>query len=92
MICFSQQDLQIVERQWRSLSSDHEWVGWAAVGGAPAEVWLFRKRSNWRYLPLRRDDQGYVLSDEHNKNSIRFRSLEAVADALAQIPPLSTAA
>lgn len=91
MTGFSAQDLKLVEQQWRALGPDHEWVGWAAVGTSPHEIWLFRKRSNWRHLPLRRATDGYVLSDERNTHSVRLASLEGIAGALASIPTLATA-
>lgn len=85
---FSPQEIDEIDRLWRSLPADHMWTGWAAVGQSPDTVWIYRSRAHWRRFPLTRTETGYALSDDRGRLFREAASLEEllrVVEAVAQL-------
>ncbi len=88
MPVFSPEDIDEIDRLWRSLPADHIWTGWAAVGQTPDTVWLFRSRVHWRRFALTRTETGYALSDERRRLFREAGSLEDLLRAVEALPAL----
>lgn len=89
MQTFSQQDLEDIDRLWRSVPADHVWTGWSASGAEPEEVWLYRTRAHWRKFPLRKTADGFELYDETDRKVAEADSLSGLLEAVESIPGLS---
>ena len=83
---FSQVEIEAIDALWRALPIDHMWTGWAAAGGTPEEIWIFRTRAHWRRFPLTKTETGYALSDEKGKRSVTASSLADLLQAVEAIP------
>lgn len=88
---FSPQEIDEIDRLWRSLPADHMWTGWAAVGQSPDTVWIYRSRAHWRRFPLTRTETGYVLSDDRGRLFRQAASLEDLLRAVEAVPQLRIA-
>lgn len=91
MPAFSPQDIDEIDRLWRSLPAEHVWTGWAAVGERPETVWLFRSRAHWRRFPLTRTEAGYAINDDKGRLFREAASLEELLRAVEAIPSLRIA-
>jgi hypothetical protein len=85
---FSPEDIDEIDRLWRSLPADHMWTGWAAAGERPEVVWIFRTLTHWRRFPLRRTDTGYALSDDRGNPFREAATLEDLLRAVEAVPQL----
>ncbi len=88
---FSPQEIDEIDRLWRSLPADHMWTGWAAVGQSPDTVWIYRSRAHWRRFPLTRTEAGYALSDDRGRLFREAASLEELLRAVEAVPQLRIA-
>jgi hypothetical protein len=88
MPVFSPEEIDEIDRLWRSLPADHMWTGWAAVGQSPETVWLFRSRAHWRRFPLTRTAGGYALGDDRGRIFREAASLEELLRAVEAVPAL----
>lgn len=88
MKTFSQQDLDTIDRLWRSVPADHVWTGWSASGAEPDEVWLYRTRAHWRKFPLRKSGNGFALFDERDSKVADAETLSDLLPAIESIPAL----
>ncbi|MEM9180928.1 MAG: hypothetical protein AAGA89_14540 [Pseudomonadota bacterium] len=86
---FSADDLDAIDRLWRSIPADHVWTGWSASGETPDEITLYRTRAHWRRFPLRKSNQDFVLFDDKGNEVARSDSLEALLEQVEAIPGLS---
>ncbi|MEM7638866.1 MAG: hypothetical protein AAF269_07365 [Pseudomonadota bacterium] len=86
---FSADDLDAIDRLWRSIPADHVWTGWSASGETPEEITLYRTRAHWRRFPLRKSNQDFVLFDDKGNEVARSDSLEALLEQVEAIPGLS---
>lgn len=89
---FSPDDIDEIDRLWRSLPADHMWSGWAATGERPATVWIFRTLTHWRRFPLTRTRTGYALSDDSGNLFREAGSLGELLQAVEAVPQLRRAA
>lgn len=92
MPVFSPEDINEIDRLWRSLPADHMWTGWAAAGQTPDTVWLFRSRVHWRRFPLTRTETDYALSDDLGRLFREAGSLEDLLRAVEALPALRVSA
>jgi hypothetical protein len=88
MTNFTPSELDEIDAIWRSLPQDHMWTGWAAAGESPEQVWIFRTRAHWRRFPLVKTGNGYALSDEKGRRTVRAASLKDLLSAVEAIPGL----
>lgn len=88
MTNFTPSELDEIDAIWRSLPPDHMWTGWAAAGESPEQVWIFRTRAHWRRFPLVKTGNGYALSDEKGRRTVRAASLKDLLSAVEAIPGL----
>lgn len=88
---FSPQEIDEIDRLWRSLPADHMWTGWAAVGQSPDTVWIYRSRAHWRRFPLTRTETGYALSDDRGRLFREAASLEELLRVVEAVPQLRIA-
>lgn len=88
---FSPEEIDEIDRLWRSLPADHMWTGWAAVGQSPDTVWIYRSRAHWRRFPLTRTETGYALSDDRGRLFREAASLEDLLRAVEAVPQLRIA-
>lgn len=88
MLLFSPEEIEEIDRLWRSLPAGHMWTGWAAVGQSPATVWIYRSRAHWRRFPLTRTEAGYALSDDAGRLFRQAASLEELLRAVEAVPGL----
>ncbi|MEL6862386.1 MAG: hypothetical protein AAGL09_18310 [Pseudomonadota bacterium] len=86
---FSADDIDAIDRLWRSIPADHVWTGWSASGETPEEITLYRTRAHWRRFPLRKSNQDFVLFDDKGHEVARSDSLEALLEQVEAIPGLS---
>lgn len=86
---FTPQEIDEIDRLWRSVGIDHVWTGWAAAGNFPSEVLIFRTRAHWRKFPLRKTDEGYVLFDEGDRCVAKETTLRSLLKVIEAIPGLS---
>jgi len=77
-----------IDRLWRSFPADHVWTGWAAAGDEPEEVLIFRTRAHWRKFPLRKTEAGYALFDERDSRVAEEIDLRALLEAIDTLPGL----
>lgn len=87
---FSSEDIDKIDRLWRSLPADHMWTGWAATGERPETVWIFRTLTHWRRFPLTRTETGYALSDDRGNLFREAATLEELLAAVEAVPQLGT--
>jgi len=87
---FSSEDIDKIDRLWRSLPADHMWTGWAATGERPETVWIFRTLTHWRRFPLTRTETGYALSDDRGNLFREAATLEELLAAVEALPQLGT--
>lgn len=88
MTRFSSLEMAEIDRIWRALPDDYSWSGWAAVDKEPGEIWLYRRRQNWRRFQLLKQAGQYVLTDE---KGMVIASAPVLARVLCDIeiaPPL----
>ncbi|MEO0753639.1 MAG: hypothetical protein AAFY85_02465 [Pseudomonadota bacterium] len=83
---FTPDELQAVDRLWKSLPAGHVWTGWAAAGDAPREVWIIRTRAHWRRFPLRKLGSRYALYDETGQTVAIAETLAASLDRVESLP------
>lgn len=84
---FSPEDIDEIDRLWRSLPADH--VDRLGSGGRrPEVVWIFRTLTHWRRFPLRRTDTGYALSDDRGNPFREAATLEDLLRAVEAVPQL----
>lgn len=88
MLCFSPEDIDEIDRLWRSLPESHMWTGWAAVGQSPETIWIYRSRAHWRRFPLTRTPAGFALSDDQGRLFREAESLEDLLRAVEAVPAL----
>lgn len=88
---FSSEDIDKIDRLWRSLPADHMWTGWAATGERPETVWIFRTLTHWRRFPLTRTETGYALSDDRGNLFREAATLEELLAAVEAVPQLGAA-
>ena len=89
---FNPRELTLLESIWRAAPDGHDWTGWAHVGAAPKNIWIFRTRANWRVFTLSKlESGGYRLCDDTGEYATELDGLEAVADAVSGIPALTQA-
>lgn len=88
---FSSEDIDEIDRLWRSLPASHMWTGWAAVGQTPDTVWIYRSRAHWRRFPLTRTAAGYSLSDDQGRPFREAATLEELLRAVEAVPQLKAA-
>jgi len=69
MNSFSSTEIETLDRLWRSVPSDHNWMGWSQSGDRPDEILLYRKQSNWRQFSLRKIDGALHLFDDKQQPS-----------------------
>lgn len=86
MTTFELSEIGLIDQLWRSLPSDHVWMGWSTIGDAPDEVWLFRQNRNWRRFLLRKRLGKYVLADDADRELVVSDSLKRILDGIAQAP------
>ena len=89
MNSFSQQDLDEIDKLWRSVPADHVWTGWSASGVEPDEVWLYRTRAHWRKFPLRKTSNGFAIHDERERKVAEAETLQDLLQAVESIPGLA---
>ena len=92
MLRFSPEEIDEIDRLWRSLPAGHMWTGWAATGEAPETVWIFRSRAHWRRFPLTRTDEGYALGDDRGNPFRDAVTLEDLLRAVEAVPALAASA
>lgn len=83
---FSPDDIDEIDRLWRSLPPTHMWTGWAAAGERPDTVWIFRTLTHWRRFPLTRTGSGYALSDDRGNLFREAGSLGELLLAVEAVP------
>ena len=88
---FSLEDIDEIDRLWRSLPPDHVWTGWAATGERPTTIWIFRTQAHWRRFPLIKEDNRYVLMDEQGHVVTKANTLAALLKRVDAIPGLEDA-
>ncbi|MFC6198084.1 hypothetical protein [Ponticaulis profundi] len=86
MFEFSSSDIDEIDALWRQCSTDHPWAGWAKPGGRNDEVWIFRRRNNWRRFSLIRTRLTYRLLDEKGRVVAVARRLSDLLDRVEGIP------
>jgi hypothetical protein len=89
MAKFTPIEIQEIDRIWRDLPSEHLWNGWAAIGNEPSEVWLYRKRQNWRRFLLTKHEADYLLTDDQGAQISRARKLSRVLCNIEIAPGLA---
>jgi len=85
---FSPEDIDEIDRLWRSQAWDHMWTGWAAAGERPGTVWIFRTLTHWRRFPLTRTASGYALSDDRGNLFREAATPEDLLRAVEAVPQL----
>lgn len=85
---FSPEDIDEIDRLWRSLPADHMWTGWAVCGDRPETVWIFRTLTHWRRFPLTRTETGYALNDDRGNLFREAATLEELLAAVEAVPQL----
>lgn len=88
MTRFSADDIEAIDRLWRSVPPDHVWTGWSASGNEPEEVILYRTRAHWRKFPLLKVEDGFAIYDERGKLIVEGMSLPELLEAVENIPGL----
>lgn len=89
MLRFSPEEIEEIDRLWRSLPAGHMWTGWAVVGQSPETVWIYRSRAHWRRFPLTRTKTGYALSDDAGRLFREAATLEDLLRAVEAVPGLA---
>jgi hypothetical protein len=89
MITFSPAELDLIDRQWRSVASDHVWTGWSAFGEAPDEVIIYRTRAHWRKFPLRKASPNFSIFTEQGEKLAVFSNLEQLTEMIESLPGLN---
>ena len=87
---FTPEDLNAIDRLWRSLPKDHVWTGWAAAGDRPSEIWIIRTRAHWRRFPLRKHANGFALHAERGEIVEIGPTLDALLARVEALPALKT--
>tara|TARA_B100000809_G_C14661826_1_gene359874 strand:- start:10 stop:297 length:288 start_codon:yes stop_codon:yes gene_type:complete len=85
---FSPTEINLIDELWRQCSTDHVWAGWARPGSPDDEVWIFRKRANWRRFILVKTDSSFRLYDEKRRILVRASSLEVLMNKVDALPGL----
>lgn len=88
---FSPEEVEEIDRLWRSLPAGHMWTGWAAIGQSPETVWIYRSRAHWRRFPLTRTKSGYALGDDQGRLFREAATLEELLKAVEAVPGLRIA-
>lgn len=86
---FTPSDIEDLDNLWRDLSEDHPWSGWAFIEAQTGEIWVFRKRANWRRFVLRRVGEGFSLEDERGEEVRLFSRMAELPGAVADMPTLA---
>lgn len=89
MNVFTATELDQIDALWRNQPIDHVWTGWAQPGDRKDEVWIFRKRANWRRFTLTKTATTYRLFDEKHRAVATARSLEDLITRVDAIPGIN---
>lgn len=89
MTDFSPSEIDEIDALWRQCPTDHVWVGWARPGGRNDEVWIFRKRANWRRFTLIKSRRTFYIYDEKRRIVLRAGSLKDLLDQVDVMPGLN---
>ena len=89
MYDFSPSEIDEIDALWRACPTDHVWTGWARPGGRNDEVWIFRRRANWRRFTLCKGRGSFRLLDEKGRHVAIGRNLKDLMDKVDLIPGLN---
>ena len=89
MIFFSASELDQIDHLWRACPVGHVWTGWAFPGDRDDEVWIFRKKANWRRFTLCKSRTMFYLYDEKRRVVARAGSLEELMAEVDAIPGIN---
>ena len=91
MTAFRPPEIDQLEDIWRKLPDSHPWTGWALISDNGDEVWIFRKKANWRRFILTKEPNGFRLESERGEAVRMFADLTMMAEAVASMPTLENA-
>lgn len=85
---FSSEEIDEIDRLWRSVPPGHVWTGWAATGDLPDRIWIFRTQAHWRRFPLIKEDNRFILLDEQGQVVAKASTLTGLLKRVEAIPGL----
>ena len=91
MLVFSSEEVEQIDALWRDCPIGHVWTGWARPGHQDDEIWIFRKKANWRRFTLVKSRTSYFLYDEKRRVVAKASTLSELMAAVDAIPVLNDA-
>lgn len=82
-------EIDEIDILWRQCPTDHVWAGWARPGNRSDEVWIFRRRANWRRFTLIKRRAYFYLYDEKHRIVARAPALSDLLKLVDAIPGLN---
>ncbi len=89
MMVFSASELEQIDALWRACPVGHVWTGWARPGDRDDEIWIFRKKANWRRFALCKSRRSYFLYDEKRRVVAKARTLDELMKTVDAIPGIN---
>ena len=89
MLTLNPSEIEQIDALWRACPIGHVWTGWARPGDRDDEVWIFRKKANWRRFLLGKSRTSYFLFDEKRRVVARATTLEELMAAVDAIPGIN---
>ena len=89
MLVFNSSEIEQIDALWRACPIGHVWTGWARPGNRDDEIWIFRKKANWRRFLLAKSRTAYFLFDEKRRVVAKAGSLDALMERVDAIPGLN---
>jgi hypothetical protein len=89
MTPFTPEEINEIDRIWRTLPADHMWTGWAAAGERPERISIFRTRAHWRRFTLTKASGGFAVADEKGRAVAEAQNLPDLLKAVEAIPGLA---
>lgn len=89
MIVFTPSELDQIDALWRECPIGHVWTGWARPGDREDEIWIFRKKANWRRFRLCKSRTSFYLYDEKRRVVAKAQTLPELLTFVEAIPGLN---
>ncbi|MAP94880.1 MAG: hypothetical protein CMK07_08015 [Ponticaulis sp.] len=89
MLVFNASEVDQIDNLWRAREKTHVWTGWARPGDRLDEIWIFRKKANWRRFTLVKSRTSFLLYDEKRRIVAKAVSLEELMNRVDAIPGIN---
>lgn len=89
MLVFSSSEIEQIDALWRACPIGHVWTGWARPGNRDDEIWIFRKKANWRRFRLGKSRTNYFLFDEKRRVVAKAANLDELMARVDAIPGIN---